>query len=109
MAVHVILAVMFVCVWCVLHQRDALQQQFEELGDLVRSYRKRVGQCPISGRGKALDEELEKMEKVNGIHAIKCLDTLRSPLTSLFADPRACVYTHVITRCRAWPWGATAS
>jgi hypothetical protein len=53
-----------VCILCMMHQREALQQQTQELEALVRSYMQRMGKCPISGRGVALEEELEALVQV---------------------------------------------
>jgi hypothetical protein len=47
-----------------MHQREALEQQTQELEALVRSYKQRMGKCPISGRGVALEEELEALVQV---------------------------------------------
>jgi len=79
-----------VCILCMMHQREALEQQTQELEALVRSYMQRMGKCPISGRGVALEEELEALVQVkdnnrhqtqirahavDSVHLVKRLDT----------------------------------
>lgn len=53
-----------VCILWMMHQRETLEQQTQELEALVRSYMQRMGKCPISGRGVALEEELEALVQV---------------------------------------------